>query len=130
MRRMNTVAGLLLMGSLFGAACSGPAPEQAPAATGVTVYEGARLIVGDDSAPIDGGCACYVCANYSRAYLRHLYRSGEILASRLNTWHNLHYYLSLMADARSAIAEDRFTQFRQEFYAKRQGQKGPVTSDQ
>jgi len=89
-----------------------------------------NAVYADDSAPIDGGCACYVCANYSRAYLRHLYRSGEILASRLNTWHNLHYYLSLMADARSAIAEDRFTQFRQEFYAKRQGQKGPVTSDQ
>ncbi len=79
-----------------------------------------NAVYADDSAPIDGGCACYVCANYSRAYLRHLYRSGEILASRLNTWHNLHYYLSLMADARSAIAEDRFTQFRQEFYAKRQ----------
>ena len=53
MRRMKTVAGLLLMGSLFGAACSAPAPEQAPAATGVTVFEGARLIVGDDSAPIE-----------------------------------------------------------------------------
>ena len=82
----------------------------------------------EDSAPIDSACACYVCTNYSRAYLRHLYRSGEILASRLNTWHNLHYYLSLMAKARCAIAENRFTQFRQEFYAKRQGQK--ATSDQ
>jgi queuine tRNA-ribosyltransferase len=74
------------------------------------------------SAPIDEGCGCYVCRNYSRAYLRHLYRSGEILASRLNTWHNLSYYLSLMAGARNAISEDRFTEFRQEFYAKRAGQ--------
>jgi queuine tRNA-ribosyltransferase len=73
----------------------------------------------EDNAPIDADCSCYVCGNYSRAYLRHLYRSGEILASRLNTWHNLHYYLTLMAGARRAIAEDRFTQFRREFYAKR-----------
>jgi queuine tRNA-ribosyltransferase len=73
----------------------------------------------EDRSPIDGECRCYVCGNYSRAYLRHLYRSGEILASRLNTWHNLHYYLSLMDEARRAIAEDRFTRFRQEFYAKR-----------
>jgi len=75
----------------------------------------------EDNSPIDGECGCYVCRNYNRAYLRHLYRSGEILASRLNTWHNLNYYLSLMAAARSAIAEDRFTLFRQEFYAKREG---------
>ncbi len=73
----------------------------------------------EDRSPIDGECSCYACANYSRAYLRHLYRSGEILASRLNTWHNLHYYLSLMARAREAIAEGRFSQFRREFYEKR-----------
>jgi queuine tRNA-ribosyltransferase len=80
-----------------------------------------NAVYAEDSSPIDSGCGCYVCGNYSRAYLRHLYRSGEILASRLNTWHNLHYYLSLMADARRAVAEDRFPQFRQEFYAKREG---------
>lgn len=74
----------------------------------------------EDRLPIDPECGCYVCRNYSRAYLRHLYRAGEILASRLNTWHNLHYYLSLMAGARQAIAEERFAEFRKEFYAKRQ----------
>ncbi|MGD0845419.1 MAG: tRNA guanosine(34) transglycosylase Tgt [Geobacteraceae bacterium] len=79
-----------------------------------------NALYAEDNSPIDGECACYVCNNYSRAYLRHLFRSGEILASRLNTWHNLYYYLSLMADARKAIAEDRFSQFRREFYAKRQ----------
>ncbi|HTP65358.1 MAG TPA: tRNA guanosine(34) transglycosylase Tgt [Geobacteraceae bacterium] len=73
----------------------------------------------EDRSPIDEECSCYVCNNYSRAYLRHLYRSGEILASRLNTWHNLHYYLSLMAKARQAIAEEGFAQFRREFYGKR-----------
>jgi len=74
----------------------------------------------EDRLPIDPECSCYVCKNYSRAYLRHLYRSGEILASRLNTYHNLHYYLALMAGARVAIKAGRFSQFRQEFYAKRQ----------
>jgi queuine tRNA-ribosyltransferase len=75
----------------------------------------------EDRLPVDPECDCYVCKNYSRAYLRHLFRSGEILASRLNTWHNLHYYLALIAGARNAIADDRFVQFRQEFYVKRQG---------
>jgi queuine tRNA-ribosyltransferase len=73
----------------------------------------------EDSGPVDPECDCYVCCNFSRAYLRHLYRAGEILASRLNTWHNLHYYLSLMTQARAAIDEGRFDGFRKEFYAKR-----------
>ncbi len=74
----------------------------------------------EDPSPIDPECTCYVCANYSRAYLRHLFRSGEILASRLNTYHNLYYYLSLMEGARKSIAEGRFSQYRQEFYGKRE----------
>lgn len=74
----------------------------------------------EDRAPIDPECGCYVCANYSRAYLRHLFRAGEILSARLNTYHNLHYYLSLMEQARRAIAEERFDAFRREFYARRE----------
>ena len=58
----------------------------------------------DDEGPIDAGCACYTCRNFSRAYLRHLFRAGEILALRLNTLHNLHHYLRLMEGAREAIA--------------------------
>jgi queuine tRNA-ribosyltransferase len=73
----------------------------------------------EDPLPIDPECNCYVCRNYSRAYLRHLYQCNEILASVLNTHHNLHYYLQLMADARAAIETDRFTEFRREFYARR-----------
>jgi len=73
----------------------------------------------EDPLPIDPECNCYVCRNYSRAYLRHLYQCNEILASVLNTHHNLHYYLQLMADARAAIETDRFTAFRREFYARR-----------
>jgi queuine tRNA-ribosyltransferase len=78
--------------------------------------KGARYA--EDPLPLDPECDCYVCRNYSRAYLRHLYRSGEILAARLNTWHNLHYYLALMAGAREAIAGGRFTEFRRNFYAR------------
>ncbi|ADI85370.2 tRNA guanosine(34) transglycosylase Tgt [Geobacter sulfurreducens] len=76
----------------------------------------------EDQGPVDPACGCYVCRNYSRAYLRHLYRSGEILASRLNTYHNLAYYLDLMAQIRTAIAEERFDSFRREFYARRETQ--------
>jgi queuine tRNA-ribosyltransferase len=61
--------------------------------------------------PLDPACDCYTCRHYSRAYLHHLDRTNEILGSRLNTWHNLAYYLSLMRDARQAIVDGRFAQF-------------------
>jgi queuine tRNA-ribosyltransferase len=67
----------------------------------------------DDPRPADPACSCYACRNFSRAYLRHLAQSGEILGLRLNTLHNLHHYLGLMADAREAIAAGRFQAFRQ-----------------
>lgn len=73
----------------------------------------------EDAQPIDPDCACYVCRNYSRAYLRHLYTSHEILASVLNTHHNLHYYQQLMAGARQALEAGTFTEYRSEFYRKR-----------
>jgi queuine tRNA-ribosyltransferase len=66
----------------------------------------------EDPAPPDPACPCYVCRNYSRAYLRHLYIAREILAMRLNTWHNLHFYLSFMREMREAIAVGRFGGFR------------------
>ena len=69
----------------------------------------------DDSAPIEDGCSCYTCQHYSRAYLRHLYLAEEILASRLNTVHNLYFYLALMREIRQAITEDRFELFRRDF---------------
>ena len=77
----------------------------------------ARFI--EDQMPIDPECSCYVCRNYSRAYLRHLYQSNEILASVLNTTHNLYYYLHLMQGMRDAIAAGRFPAFRAEFHRKR-----------
>lgn len=74
-----------------------------------------------DKDPIDPECTCYTCQNYSRAYLRHLYKSRELLSYRLNTIHNLHYYLSLMAKMRKAIEQDRFAEFKKEFYAGLEG---------
>ncbi|MBN1140258.1 MAG: tRNA guanosine(34) transglycosylase Tgt [Deltaproteobacteria bacterium] len=76
----------------------------------------------DDPGPIDPRCGCQVCRHYSRAYLRHLYLANEILASVLNTHHNLHYYLGLMAAMREAISQDRFGEFRNDFYRRRQGE--------
>ena len=72
-----------------------------------------------DTRPIDENCGCYTCQHYSRAYLRHLDKCGEILGARLNTIHNLYYYQELMRDIRAAIAENRFEQFVNEFYALR-----------
>jgi queuine tRNA-ribosyltransferase len=69
----------------------------------------------DDPAPLDPACGCYTCANYSRAYLHHLDRCNEILGARLNTIHNLHYYLALMRRIRAAIEADRYPQFAAEF---------------
>ena len=73
-----------------------------------------------DSRPIDPACTCYTCRNYSRAYLRHLFIAKELLAHRLNTIHNLHYFLHLMKEMREAIEKDRFEAFKQEFYSKRE----------
>lgn len=62
----------------------------------------------DDPGPLDPACRCYTCRNFSRAYLRHLYNAGELLAYRLNTLHNLTFFLDLMAEVRRAIEEGRY----------------------
>jgi queuine tRNA-ribosyltransferase len=72
-----------------------------------------------DTGPLDAECACYTCRNYTRAYLRHLDKCGEILAARLGTIHNLHQYLSLMQSMRSAIEQQRFDAFVADFYSRR-----------
>ncbi len=74
----------------------------------------------DEDLPIDESCDCYACKNFSRAYLHHLHRAGEILGARLNTIHNLHYYLQLMREMRAAIDAGRFSEFRQRFAEDRQ----------
>jgi queuine tRNA-ribosyltransferase len=73
-----------------------------------------------DPEPLDPDCACSTCQNYSRAYLRHLFKSSEILGVRLNTYHNLFFYLSLVKDAREATKEQRFPEFKKNFLEKYQ----------
>jgi queuine tRNA-ribosyltransferase len=72
-----------------------------------------------DLGPLDPECGCYTCRNYSRSYLRHLDRCNEILGSRLNTIHNLYFYLDLMRAIRAAIAAGRFAAFAGEYRARR-----------
>ncbi len=73
----------------------------------------------DDIGPVDEECDCYTCKNYSRAYLRHLDKTKEILGARLNTIHNLHYYQHVMSGLRDAIKKGELDEFVAEFYAKR-----------
>ena len=73
----------------------------------------------DDERPIDPACGCDTCRHYSRAYLHHLDRCGEILGARLNTVHNLHFYQRLMGDLRDAIANRRFDAWRRSFAERR-----------
>lgn len=69
-----------------------------------------------DFTPLDSSCDCYTCRNYSKAYLRHLFKSDEILSSMLMTTHNLHFLVNTMAGIRKAIEEDRFLEYKKEFY--------------
>jgi queuine tRNA-ribosyltransferase len=85
---------------------------------GHIVIKNARFA--EDERPVDPECTCYTCRNYSRAYLRHLFMARELLSYRLNTIHNLHYYLGLMAAMKDALARDRFPEFKRDFYSKRQ----------
>ncbi len=75
-----------------------------------------------DFGPIDPACGCDVCKNYSRSYLRHLFMAGELLGPRLATYHNLYFYLHLLAEIRQSIREGSFLLWRKEFYNKRDKQ--------
>lgn len=72
----------------------------------------------DDTGPLEPGCECYTCRHYSRAYLRHLYMARELLAYRLNTIHNIHFFISFMKQIREAILADEFESLRKNFYRK------------
>ncbi len=71
----------------------------------------------EDTRPLEEGCTCYACKNFTRAYVRHLLNVGEILGLRLITMHNLHCYLEFMREMRKSIEEGRFAEFRAEFHA-------------
>jgi queuine tRNA-ribosyltransferase len=73
----------------------------------------------NDTAPVDPECPCSLCRHYSRAYLRHLHQTNEILGARLATLHNLTYYQQLMAELRAAIGSGRLPEFVADFYARR-----------
>lgn len=70
-----------------------------------------------DFTPLDHKCDCYVCKNYSRAYLRHLFKANEILSSMLLSYHNIYYLVNMMKEIRLAIDEDRFEEYRAKFYS-------------
>ena len=81
----------------------------------------------DDPRPLDKDCTCPACRGYSRAYLHHVFRAGEMISGMLLTWHNLHYYQELMAGMRAAIAENRFATFAADFHARRaEGDIAPI----
>ncbi|MDO5643575.1 MAG: tRNA guanosine(34) transglycosylase Tgt [Paracoccus sp. (in: a-proteobacteria)] len=75
----------------------------------------------DDPRPLDESCTCPACTGYSRAYLHHVFRAGEMISGMLLTWHNLHYYQELMAGMRDAIAQGRLDDFAADFHATRAG---------
>ncbi|PMC18279.1 tRNA guanosine(34) transglycosylase Tgt [Oligella urethralis] len=73
----------------------------------------------DDTRPLDPSCSCHTCSHFSRAYLHHLHRANEITGARLNTLHNLHYYLNLMQEIREALEQNRFDQWQAQFHKDR-----------
>lgn len=77
-----------------------------------------------DTRPLDDGCECYTCQNFSRAYLRHLAVAGEILSARLNTLHNLHFYQRLMREMRQALAAQQFAEFARPFLTPHLAEEG------
>jgi queuine tRNA-ribosyltransferase len=82
-----------------------------------------------DTSPLDPECTCYTCRNFTRAYLRHLYMSGEVVSCILNTIHNLTFYQNLMADIRHAIEEQQFSEFKEQFTQNYVGNPAGVTVD-
>jgi len=93
------------------------------ARNGTCFTRGGRLVIKNaqyahDFGPIDPECDCYACQNFSRAYIRHLFKAGEITGARLASIHNLRFLMRLMQDIRQAISEDRLLDFRNEFFAR------------
>ena len=72
----------------------------------------------EDFSPIDESCGCYTCQNFSRAYIRHLFQADEILGLYLASLHNVYFYLELVRKARAAILQDRFSEWKKDFYAR------------
>ncbi|WP_418792541.1 tRNA guanosine(34) transglycosylase Tgt [Phosphitispora sp. TUW77] len=93
------------------------------ARNGTVMTSHGRLVVRNagnarDFRPLDEECSCYTCRNFTRAYIRHLFKANEILGLRLTTIHNLHFLLNLMKGIRAAIADDYLPEFKDRFFAK------------
>jgi queuine tRNA-ribosyltransferase len=93
------------------------------ARNGTVLTRNGRMVIrnaqyAEDFTPIDPECDCYACTDFTRAYIRHLLKVGEITGARLASIHNLRYLLQLMEEIRDAIAHDRFLDFRKEFYER------------
>ena len=106
----------LLTGTYFGVDMFDCVLPTRIARTGTAMTSLGRLVVRNaeytrDFGPLDPNCSCQVCANYSRAYIRHLIKANEILAHRLLSYHNLYYLLKLMEGARQAIIDDNFVEY-------------------
>ena len=94
------------------------------ARNGTLFTDGGRIVIKnscyrEDSAPVDENCQCYTCRNYSRAYLRHLFMSNELLAYRLNSIHNIYYYIHFMDIIKNAIKDNKLLEFKKKFYKLR-----------
>ncbi|HZK01728.1 MAG TPA: tRNA guanosine(34) transglycosylase Tgt [Anaerovoracaceae bacterium] len=93
------------------------------ARNGMALTSGGRVSIKNakherDFSALDHDCDCYTCKNYSRAYLRHLFKANEILSSMLLTNHNLYFLIKIMEGIRAAIEKDRFLEYKKEFYDK------------
>ena len=91
------------------------------ARNGTTMTSQGRVVVKNkvyerDFTPLDPNCDCYTCKNYTRAYIRHLFKADEILGLRLTTYHNLYFLLNLMKDVRTAILNDNLLDFKEAFF--------------
>jgi queuine tRNA-ribosyltransferase len=86
--------------------------------TGHIVIKNARYA--QDQGPIEPSCRCPVCLRYTRAYLRHLFHSNEILGAMLNTYHNLYFYLDMVREIRDAIASRKLAEYMKEFKARQE----------
>ncbi|HSW54188.1 MAG TPA: tRNA-guanine transglycosylase, partial [Ignavibacteriaceae bacterium] len=84
----------------------------------------------DDFEMVDKKCHCYTCKNYSRAYLRHLFNAGELLALELASIHNLHFYISLIGEARSRILDDTFTEWKSKTIEKISIKNNPLQAEE
>jgi queuine tRNA-ribosyltransferase len=96
------------------------------ARNGTALTSGGRVIIRDakyarDFEPLDPECACPVCSSYTRAYLRHLFKAGEILGAHLVTYHNLYFLMELMRQIREGIASDTFAERKTEFFRRYHG---------